>query len=134
MDEELAIEWVPMLESYGRISGAPSRVGSKYLSELKYDGYEFEQVSEIKAIRFNQYIRWSTITKFCDGECEYFLKPRSDIQTEFKHIIDCRYKGFSKILAWLAKPVFERKSEAILDEMFLNFKSLVEARYLSEIG
>ena len=134
LDVELATKWVPMLTSYSRISGAPNRVGSTYRSELNYNDYVFEQMSEIKAITSDQFIRWSCSTKFCDGEVEYFLTPMSGFQTEFKHVSECRYKGLSKILVWFAKSKFRKKSEAILSETHMNFKSLVESLYSSEFG
>ncbi|MEP3653741.1 MAG: SRPBCC family protein [Litorimonas sp.] len=134
LDVDLAPKWVPMLSSYGRVSGAPNSVGSTYRSEFDYEGYTFEQMSEINAITSNQFIRWSYNTKFCDGVVEYSLSPISGAQTEIEHFSECRYKGLSKILMWIAKSKFRRKSETIMNETHMNFKRLVEELYSSEFG
>jgi len=132
LDVELATNWVSSLTSYSRVSGPPNKVGTTYHSEFNLEGYVYEQLSEIKAIRSNKSILWSCSTKFYDGEVEYVLTPISEEQTELKYVSDGKHKGFSKILAWLAKSKIREKSENILIENHMNFKRYAESLYTSE--
>jgi len=131
MDVDLATEWVPTLISYNVISETPNMVGSIYRSQINNNGSVYEQVSEIKALVENQYVRWSGSSPFCESDVEYFLSPISDVRTEFKHVSECNYKGFARIWVWIAKSKFRELSDNLLNETHRNFKSLVEAKYQS---
>ena len=134
MDANLATEWVPNLISYNVISETPNMVGSIYRSQLNNNGLVYEQISEIKDLAKNQYIRWSGSCRFCESKVEYFLSPISDIRTEFKHVSECNYKGWTKVWVWLAKSKAMKTSDDFLNETHRNFKSLVEAKYRSVDG
>ena len=130
-DIDLATTWVPMLTSYRLISEAPNQVGSIYESEHDYKGMQYKQTGEIKAYVENEYIRWKSTTPFCDGKLEYHLTPISETQTEFKHVSECQYKGFSKFWSWLTKSKMQKTSDDMWNETHRNFKSLVEMTYWS---
>jgi len=106
---------------------------SIYLSQLDNNGSVYEQISEIKALDKNQYVRWSGSCPFCESNVEYFLSAISDVRTEFKQVSECNYKGWSKIWVWIAKSKFKEISDDFLNETHRNFKSLVEAKYQSII-
>lgn len=131
LDVDLATTWVPNLTSYKALSKRANMVGSTYLSQINYNGMQYEQTSEIKSYVENQFIRWSASSRFCDGRVEYHLTQISDIHTELTLDSEWDYKGFSKFCAWLFKSKTRQASEDILDESRRSFKSLVEMTYWS---
>ena len=132
MDVDLAADWVPGLISYALISETPNVVGAVYESKLQYNDVFYEQISVIKVLVENEYIRWSATSPFCKSNVEYFLSPLSNMRTEFKHVSECSYKGFAKVWAWLAKSKLRTDTDAMLNESHANFKSLVEIKYQSQ--
>ena len=132
MDANLATDWVPTLISYALISETPNIVGAVYESKLQYNDVFYEQISVIKSLVENEYVRWSASSPFCESNVEYFLSPISNMRTEFKNVSECNYKGFAKIWAWLAKSKLKRETNAILNETHVNFKSLVEMDHQSK--
>ena len=132
MDANLATEWVPNLMSYKLVSETPNVVGAIYESKLQYNDIRYEQISEIKVLIENEYVRWSASSPYCKSNVEYFLSPISNMRTEFKHVSECNYKGFAKIWAWLAKSKLQKETDAMLNEVHANFKSLVEMKRQSK--
>jgi len=137
-DIDLATTWVPMLTSYRLISEAPNQVGSIYESLIDNKDMQYKQTAKIKTYVENEYIRWEMAGYFHDmefviyvGETEYFLKPISEVFTELTFTTEIHYKGLMKILTWFAKSKVKKTSEALIDETFRNFKSLVEMNYWS---
>ena len=134
LDVDLATVWVPNLTHYEVISKSKNMVGSTYRSRFDFNGYKYEQVSEIKGYVENQSVEWLATSKLCDGKVNYFLTEISDTRTELKHISQCQYKGLTKIWAWLAKSKFSKASEDYIKESHENFKTLVEVEYTSGIA
>ena len=134
LDVDLATVWAPGLTHYEVISKNKNMVGSTYRSRFDINGYKFEQVSEIKGYVENQSVEWLATSKFCDGKVNYLLTAISDTRTEFKHTSHCKYKGLTKILAWLTKSKTKKVSEDYNEELHENFKTLVEKEYTSGIA
>jgi len=132
MDIDLATVWVPYLVKYEVISKTHNMVGSTYRSQIDYNGFKYEQLSEIINFVENETVEWRSSCKFCDGRVNYYLTAISETQTEFKFVTACKYKGLTKIWSWLAKSKFRKASEMYVDETFKNFKMLVEVEYTSQ--